>query len=379
MLGTLVMFKLPDWWSRGTVNPDAHGSDSLETFGSEQSRRTPPFASRPTPDAAGTIRSPDRRLVVLVALVIVVGAGLSGYFLLKWKAFQVEAASASLSIESDPVGADVLAAGVKQGTTPLTLSVAPGEHVFEVVYEGRRRLLRTVARAGAAVVHHVQFDPPAAAVERKAALHIITEPAKLRVVVDGVSRGVSPLTVEDVEPGAHRVQVIGATGTLARQVTVGAGETASVIISATAAPAGPAAGWLTVSSPIALQILEGQDIIGTSQSPRIMLPAGSHALQLTNESLGFTERRVVQIKPGSHAAIRVDLPTAPLSINALPWAEAWVDGKRVGETPIGNHLVHVGTHEVVFRHPELGERRQTVTVSLKTPARVSVDMRKPQL
>jgi len=30
----------------------------------------------------------------------------------------------------------------------------------------------------------------------------------------------------------------------------------------------------------------------------------------------------------------------------------------------------------VFRHPELGESRQTVTVMLSTPARLSVDMRK---
>jgi hypothetical protein len=89
-------------------------------------------------------------------------------------------------------------------------------------------------------------------------------------------------------------------------------------------------------------------------------------------------QRVIDVKPGKGATIRVEMPSAPLSINALPWAEAWIDGVRVGTTPIGNHLVPVGTHEVVFRHPELGERRQTVTVSLKVPARAAVDMRKPQ-
>jgi hypothetical protein len=40
-------------------------------------------------------------------------------------------------------------------------------------------------------------------------------------------------------------------------------------------------------------------------------------------------------------------------------------------------MVRLGSHEIVFRHPELGERRQTVIVTLGSPARVSVDMRKP--
>jgi hypothetical protein len=133
-----------------------------------------------------------------------------------------------------------------------------------------------------------------------------------------------------------------------------------------------------VSAPVPLQIVQGSDLIGTSQTAKIMLPAGRHDLQLTNDALGISERRTVQVSGGATATIRVEVPSAPLSINALPWAQAWVDGKLVGETPIGNHKVSVGTHEVVFRHPEFGERRQTVTVSLKGPARVSVDMRKPQ-
>jgi hypothetical protein len=38
--------------------------------------------------------------------------------------------------------------------------------------------------------------------------------------------------------------------------------------------------------------------------------------------------------------------------------------------------VPIGPHEVVFRHPELGEQVVRTTVSLKGPSRLSVDMRK---
>ena len=45
-----------------------------------------------------------------------------------------------------------------------------------------------------------------------------------------------------------------------------------------------------------------------------------------------------------------------MALNAQPWADVWVDGERVGETPIGNVAVPIGPHEVVFRHPQLGEQ-----------------------
>ena len=59
-----------------------------------------------------------------------------------------------------------------------------------------------------------------------------------------------------------------------------------------------------------------------------------------------------------------------------PWADVWIDGEKVGETPIGNLPMAIGTHEVIFRNPDFGEQRQLVTVTLTAPARVTVDLRK---
>ena len=50
----------------------------------------------------------------------------------------------------------------------------------------------------------------------------------------------------------------------------------------------------------------------------------------------------------------VSVPNGSLSINALPWADVWIDGRSVGTTPLGNLSVPVGIHEIVWRHPELG-------------------------
>jgi hypothetical protein len=53
-----------------------------------------------------------------------------------------------------------------------------------------------------------------------------------------------------------------------------------------------------------------------------------------------------------------------------------VNGERKGETPIGNLGVPIGQHDVVFRHPQFGEQRRSVTVTSGGIARVGVDLRR---
>jgi hypothetical protein len=58
----------------------------------------------------------------------------------------------------------------------------------------------------------------------------------------------------------------------------------------------------------------------------------------------------------------------------MPWAEVLLDGRAIGQTPLANLDVPIGTHEVTWRHPQLGERRQTVVVKAQSPARVGMDL-----
>jgi hypothetical protein len=141
------------------------------------------------------------------------------------------------------------------------------------------------------------------------------------------------------------------------------------------APAGPLSGWLRVEVPVAMQIVEDGRLLGSTDVDRLMLPTGDHRLELRSEELQFATRQLVTIKAGETSFVPVRLPSASISINAKPWAEAWVDGERVGETPIGTLMRTIGRHEIVLRHPELGERRVPVVVTLAQPARVSVDFK----
>ena len=362
----------------GYTTGEGRGASSLEAFGSEDAAaRTTPAAEPTAPGAFARVA--DRQLWLLLAVVVAValGAGGTAYWKLKVAPARAAAATGSLTIESEPSGLAVMAGRVEKGRTPLTLALAPGTHQFELVRDGAaRQPLTAVIQRGATVVHHVKFEAVAPA-SAAASLNVTTVPSKLRVTVDGVARGACPVTVDALPAGTHKIDVHSPTGVLTRSVDILAGQAASVIVTAAAAAPAQGAGWIAVASPVPVQLFEGSDLVGTSESPRLMLPSGRHSLTVVNKPLGYSETKVVQVPVNGSATLKVELPRAPLNLNALPWAQAWIDGVAVGETPIGKYLVTIGSHEIVFRHPDLGERRQTAVVTLASPARVSVDMRKP--
>jgi hypothetical protein len=137
----------------------------------------------------------------------------------------------------------------------------------------------------------------------------------------------------------------------------------------------PAVGWVVVRSPIELEVYEGDALVGSSRNARLMFMPGRHALRLANAEVNFQETRTIEVRPGSTAGVVVTVPSGSLSVNAAPWAEVWLDGERVGETPIANYAAPLGTHEVVLRHPSLGERRRIVTIRQGAPVRFGVDLR----
>jgi hypothetical protein len=207
-------------------------------------------------------------------------------------------------------------------------------------------------------------------------LLVQSDPAGARVTVDGVDHGVAPVSVADLAPGEHEVVLQTEGGTPVKQrVVIQAGVTSSVLAPVSTATQGPVSGWLSVKSPVAIEILENGRLIGTTEADRIMMAAGRHDVELVNETLGYRVTKVIQVPAGKVLPLSIDMPQGSINVNAAPWAEVWIDGRRVGETPIGNLPISIGSHEVIFRHPQLGEKRQAVSVTLKAPVRLSVEMK----
>ena len=145
----------------------------------------------------------------------------------------------------------------------------------------------------------------------------------------------------------------------------------------TRAAAQQRSGGVRLVTPIELKVLLGDRVLGSTADGPIIHTAGTHQLDLVNTVLGFRTRMPVTFRPGVIGSVNVTVPPGRLSVNAQPWAEVFLDGKQVGETPLANLSVPVGEHEVIFRHPNYqGERRQTITVRADQPARVSTSFDK---
>jgi hypothetical protein len=316
--------------------------------------------------------SPWRNKIAIAAAVLVAVAT-AGVFAVH--SYATVAPTGVLAVNTDPDGVEVRIDGKKRGSTPLTVELPTGEHKVELVAGEQTRAIPVTITEGGHTSQFVELPKQAPDVGQ---LNVRTDPPGATVTVDGQRKGVSPLVVDGLLPGSHTVGLQNALSTVTEQVTIQAGATAALVVPLSAPQGIPVSGWVAVNSPIEMQLFEDGRLVGSSRSERIMMSVGDHSLQIVNEALGYRSTRTVQVAPGRVSPVRIEVPKGSLALNAAPWAEVWVDGERAGETPIGNVTLPIGNHDVLFRHPDFGEQRHTVTVTLNGPARLSVDMRKRQ-
>ncbi len=342
--------------------------------------RKPDAPKKIPPPPAAASRSRWRNVAfALLGFVVLAQAGYIGFWMLTGGVVAATPDTGSATVTSEPSGLPVTIDGTARGATPLTVSLASGSHRVEIGAGAQLRGQQmNVIRGGHASIHlELAAVPAAGAMTGTGELQIATEPAGARVWIDSEARGITPLTVSNLKVGAHAVTVRSGSGeAVNRTVIVQEATVASLVISLNGSAAF-ASGWLAITSGVPLQILEKGVLVGTTDTTRLLLPAGNHELELVNTLLDYRVPRTVQITAGQTTTVGLKLPMSTISVNALPWAEVWIDGQRVGETPIGNFSIAIGSHEVLFRHPELGEQRRKVTVGALAPVRVGVDLRKP--
>ena len=335
----------------------------------------------PSRDAAGrwpgwsslsTLLSTRQLSPVAVLAVLAAGEAIALVALLM-SGFSGAGTNGTLIIDTQPSGLRVAVDSVERGVTPVRLSIPAGTHRVDVQQGNQQRTIETEVTKGATASYHLEFAaaPMAAAT---GGIEVRTDPPGATVAIDGRAAGPTPVRVSDLTPGSHDLVINSTAGPIRSKVIIEAGRTVSLVVPLRQANQGAASGWIAVSSPFEVSLMEGGRVLGTSRSDRIMVPAGRHSVTLVNERLGFRQNRSVEVAAGKVAQIRAETPEGVVNVNALPWAELWIDGRRIGETPIANLNVPIGEHEFVFKHPSLGERQQRVTVAVGDPVRVTMDL-----
>ena len=229
--------------------------------------------------------------------------------------------------------------------------------------------------------NRVAVSPPVTMTE----VNLDTPDPGATVLINGQSAGVTPLQLK-IGPDTKSISVasllppvpkpdgiVGSMGQEPRPIETGRG-TALSPRPASVAPTPQPFGGVRLSSPIDLEVFEGDNRLGSSATGIVSASAGRHELDLVNSLLGFRSRQVVDIKGGQVIPLTITPPNGRININAVPWAEVLIDGKSVGETPIGNLSIPLGEHEIILRHPQLGEIRRTALVRSDVITRVTANL-----
>lgn len=279
--------------------------------------------------------------------------------------------SGTVAVESRPSGLQVLIDGEPRGATPVTLSLPEGPHVLELRGGSQSRVLPIAVTAGTRHAHYLELPSS----EMRGALQV-RDYSGSRVLVDGQLRGVAPLTIGDLAAGDHEVVIETRAGQVRHVVSVRPGVTATLSARggvAAAANAPDGTGTVQIEAPYEMQVQQGGRVLGTT-SQRFALPAGRHELEIVSETLRFRTTVSVDVAAGATRRVPIALPQGTLSITSVPSAEVWIDGVRVGETPIAAFSLPIGPHEVTFKHPELGERHHAVSITADAPANLDVKL-----
>jgi hypothetical protein len=262
-----------------------------------------------------------------------------------------------------------------QGKFPWKLAAAALVFVAIAVVIGRAYLPSSTEETKPPVVD-AATAPPAAPLPipgpkvETGDITIETQPSGARVMLDGKPVGESPLKLAGVPVGRHVLTFTSSSGEVNRTVKVAAGKTVEVEVSIFS-------GWLAVFAPVVLDISLNGRTLGTTEQSRLMIPPGRHELTLTNKEFGYKAVQEVTVEPGEVRSLSVD-PRGDANFNAIPWAEVWMDGQKLGDTPLANMRVPLGTREFVFKHPQYGERRITAIIRADQPTPVSVDFTRSQ-
>jgi serine/threonine-protein kinase len=354
-------------------------NDPLAGFAPENETGPSSASNRGTSQNPARVASPliKPTLTIVGAAVVLVVAGLAAYRY-SARASTPRSATAGTTptgkvvLNSRPTGVAVSVDGVARGVTPLELALSAGAH--DVVFAGETGERRLAVNVEANTRASENVDMPAAS-PLSGEIEVTSTPAGANVTVDNTTAGRTPLKLKSLAPGQHVIEVSSGSNTVTRTVDLSPGGSLNVFVSLAGA-ATAASGTFAVDSSVELRLIEGGQLLGLSGSVPLTLSAGRHQFEFVNEAFELNLSRTVQVDPGKTTRVSVSMPNGTLFVNASPWAEVFIDGRSIGITPLGNIPVAVGSHEIVWRHPQIGERRRTVNVGARTPVRLSMDMTK---
>jgi len=352
---------------------------------------------------------------------------------------------AMLLLDSNPTGANLYIDGVYKGTTPVALTdVSSGIHKIRVTKPGHPEYVTELSMpVGKATINTIQLEsgssitvpttvpttipttaPTQAPSGATGTLSVTSTPRGAMVYVDGVYKGVTPVTIPGVSSGSHQLKVTksgyqdystavniptGRTASIPIMLKVGSSTTipttVPTTIPTTAPTQGPsgATGTLSVTStPTGAMVYVDGVYKGITPVTIPKVSSGSHQLKVTksgfqdystavNIPAGKTASVPIMLKVGSSTTIPTTVPTtvpttaptqAPsgatgtLSVTSTPTgAMVYLDGIYKGITPVTIPKVSSGSHQLKVTKSGYQDYSTSISVPTGKTATIPVNLK----
>jgi hypothetical protein len=322
-------------------------ADAVGATANATTRQTMPETRGQTPSTGPVVsRGMNWRRVIAASVLIALFQGAA--FAAWW--WVQPGARGTLVVQTAKPGIEVLLDDKFVGRTPFREEVVPGRHKLGLRQGTNLREMPVEISVGVVTTQAMAWPSSTGG---KGNLQVTSTPTGAEVFIDGKSRGVAPLLLEDLPAGDQSLTLIGDAGTVTVRASVLPDETTPLEVKIFA-------GWIQVDAPVEVNLLlRGREKIGSSMDGQILLPPGTHRVQAVNDALGIRQWLTVTVEPG--AVRRVPFTVHPATLTLQEEAEVFVDGTAAGTTP-GTIRIAPGTHDLSIRRADGSERRQAMTV-----------------
>lgn len=294
------------------------------------------------------------------------------------KNFSLRAEKGLLLVRTDPAGAEVSCNGLSLGSTPLLVTTLDSGASYQLAlamngYQAKTIDVRLDGRTP--VVRDEKLSLDSGIVE------VSSQPAGAEVLVNGASRGVTPVTVERVPKGVATFTLkLDGYETETRELTLVAGDHQSLSVRLKGRPTK----LTVVSIPDGARVYVDDEFQG--KAPATVLVAGG-AHRVRAELPGYaSSSRTVTLANGAASTEefrlastmgRLEITTAPVGVEIL------LDGKVLGKSvskhagaalsnPYAVEDVAEGEHALTVRLKGYAEAHRRIKVSPKTTAAATV-------
>ena len=256
--------------------------------------------------------------------------------------FSMNNVSGSIFVDSFPQKSDVYLDGVKKGVTPIAINgLQLGEYEIQVKHDGYRTFTQSVSITKdkpkitvIANLEHVTF-----------VLQVSSYPTEAEVYVDGIKKGLTPITIDDLPLGEHFVEVKKQNFAIWSQKI----DAESYKVIQLVATLQPQSASLSINStPQGATVYLNDKNMGVTPVVINNLDAEKYNLKLTMDGYAPYEEQIT-VSKGEEIDRNITLKKAStiLSIDSKPTdAEIFINGKDSGKTPFSQINIKPGTYKI---------------------------------